>query len=159
MTISPIPIKLEPCQRCASVGRSLYRVLPASSGVHDSLAVALAESRVEEVAVVLGQVVAHEGLTTIFVDTLQDLVASGIAEAREEREEAGTDGGSGLVLEDNRVELGDADNLALVAHETFGDGVDRVEDGELGDTGGTCFESIICSFVSIQGFAHQHRGL
>jgi hypothetical protein len=115
--------------------------------VHDSLAVTLAECRVEEVAVVLGQVVAHEGLTTVLVDTLHDLVGGGIAETGEEREEASAEGSSGLVLEDDRVELGHANNLALVAHETFGDSVDGVEDGELGDTGGTCFESMICSFL------------
>lgn len=130
-----------------SEGRCLDRVLPASSGVHDGLAVALAEGRVEEVAVILGQVVAHEGLTTVLVDTLHDLVGGGIAETGEEGEETSTEGSSGLVLEDDRVELGHANDLALVAHETFGDGVDGVEDGELGDTSGTCFESTTCSFV------------
>lgn len=138
---------------------SACRVLPASSGVHDGLAVALAESRVKEVAVVLGQVVAHEGLTTVLVDTLHDLVGSGIAETGEEGEEASADGSSGLVLEDDRVELGHANNLALVAHQTFGDGVDRVEDGELGDTSGTCFTLIVCSCLFQEESAHQHRGL
>lgn len=139
--------------------KSAGRVLPASSGVHDSLAITLAESRVEEVAVVLGQVVAHEGLTTVLVDTLHDLVGSGIAETGEEREETRADGSGGLVLEDDRVELGHANNLALVAHETFGDGVDGVEDGELGNTSGTCFTSTVCSCLFLRQFTHQHRGL
>lgn len=139
--------------------KSADRVLPASSGVHDGLAIALAESGVEEVAMVLGQVVAHEGLTTVLVDTLHDLVGSGIAETGEEREETSAEGSSGLVLEDDGVELGHARDLALVAHETFGDGVDRVEDGELGNTGGTCFKSTVRSCLFQGQSAHQHRGL
>ena len=122
------------------------RVLPASSGVHNGLAVTLAESTVEEVAVVLGQVVTHEGLTTVLVDALHDLVGSGIAETREEGEETSAERSSGLVLEDDGAELSDIGNLALVAHETFGDGVDGVEDGELGDASGTCRMSIADSY-------------
>lgn len=110
--------------------------------MHDGLAIALAESAVEEVAVVLGQVVAHEGLTTVLVHSLHDLVGGGISETGEEGEEAGTEGSGGLVLEDDRVEVAGRGDLALVAHKTLGDGVDGVEDGELRDTRGTCSMSV-----------------
>jgi hypothetical protein len=41
--------------------------------MHDSLSIALAERRIERTTVVLRQVVPHEGLSTIFVYTLEDL--------------------------------------------------------------------------------------
>jgi hypothetical protein len=41
--------------------------------VHDSLASSLSESIVESVTVVLGEVVTGKGLTTVLVDTLEDL--------------------------------------------------------------------------------------
>lgn len=106
-----------------------------SGSVHNGLAVAGAKGAVEEAAVVLGQVVAHEGLTTVLVDALQDLVGGGVAETREEGEVAGSDRLAGGVLEDDLVEVGHAIDLALVGHQTLGDGVDGVEDGELSDTG------------------------
>lgn len=106
-----------------------------SSCVHDGLAVAGAERAVEEAAVVLRQVVAHERLTTVLVNTLEDLVAGGVAETREESEEAADGGLAGGVLEDDLVEVGGAVDLALVGHQALGDGVDGVEDGELSDTG------------------------
>lgn len=106
-----------------------------SGGVHDGLAVAGAEGAVEEAAVVLGQVIAHEGLTTVLVDTLEDLVGGGVAETGEEGEVTSSDRLAGGVLEDDLVEVGHAIDLALVGHQTLGDGVDGVEDGELSDTG------------------------
>jgi hypothetical protein len=106
-----------------------------SGGVHDGLAIAGAEGLVEEGAVVLGQVVAHEGLTTVLVDALQDLVGGGVAETGEEGEVTGSDRLAGGVLEDDLVEVLHAIDLALVGHQTLGDGVDGVEDGELSDTG------------------------
>jgi hypothetical protein len=45
----------------------------AGGGVHDCFACAFAEGGVEVVAVVLGEVVADEGLAAVFVNTLQDL--------------------------------------------------------------------------------------
>lgn len=48
---------------------------PASRGVHDSLAGALAECTIKGIAVVLGQVVPHEGLTTVLVHSLENLKA------------------------------------------------------------------------------------
>lgn len=47
--------------------------VPASSGVHDSLAITLSEGIVEVSTVVLSKVVTGEGLTTVLVDTLEDL--------------------------------------------------------------------------------------
>lgn len=106
-----------------------------SGSVHDGLAVASAEGAVEGAAVVLGQVVAHERLTAVLVDALQDLVGSGVAETGEEGEVTSGDGLAGGVLEDDLVEVGHAIDLALVGHQTLGDGVDGVEDCELSDTG------------------------
>jgi hypothetical protein len=116
-----------------------------SGGVHDGLAVAGAEGAVEEAAVVLGQVVTHEGLTTVLVDALQDLVGGGVAEAGEEGEVAGGDRFFGGVFKDDLVEVGHAIDLALVGHQTLGDGVDGVEDGELSDTGGACDTVSTCA--------------
>jgi hypothetical protein len=48
-------------------------ISPASSRVHDSLASSLSESIVEGGAVVLSEVVTGKGLTTVLVDTLEDL--------------------------------------------------------------------------------------
>lgn len=56
-------------------------------------------------------------------------------ETREESEVARDDRLAGGVLEDDLVEVGHAIDLALVGHQTLGDGVDGVEDGELSDTG------------------------
>lgn len=107
----------------------------AGSGVHDSLAIALAESTVERVAVVLGKVVAHKRLTTVLVHSLQDLVCCCVSKTGEQGEEATTDRGVSLVSEDDRVELGGRGNLSLVAHQSLSDGVDWVENGELSNTG------------------------
>ena len=46
---------------------------PSSSGVHDGLAGTLAESIVEVGTPVLSEVVASERLTTVLVDTLENL--------------------------------------------------------------------------------------
>ena len=47
--------------------------VPSSSGVHNGLAISLAESIIEIVAPVLGQEIASEGLSSVLVDTLKDL--------------------------------------------------------------------------------------
>ena len=43
-----------------------------------------------------------------------------------------------FVFEDDFVEAGDGGDFSLVAHQAFGYCVDGVEDGEFGDTGGSC---------------------
>jgi hypothetical protein len=145
MTISPIPIKLCRVSLRLRGQDCCRRVLPASSGVQNGLAVTLAKGVVKGGGVVLGQVVTHDRLTTILVYTLQDLVSSSIAETGEEGEETSAGRSSGLVLEDDSVELGNACNLALVAHKALGDGVNGVEDGEFRDAGATCSMSMACS--------------
>lgn len=47
--------------------------VPSSGGVHDGLAIALSEGIVEGSTVVLSKVVTGERLTTVLVDTLEDL--------------------------------------------------------------------------------------
>jgi len=49
-------------------------ILPSSGGVHDSLSGTLAKGLVEVGTVVLSEVVASERLTTVLVDTLEDLL-------------------------------------------------------------------------------------
>lgn len=106
--------------------------------MHDGLSSLLSESALKVLAVVLREVVPGDGLTTILVYSLGDLVSSGVSETGEEREELLAKGSSGLVLEDDGVELRHARDSAGVAHQTLGDRVDGVEDGQFGDTGGTC---------------------
>lgn len=57
----------------SSVGMGVEYAIPASSRVHDSLAVALSEGIVESSTVVLSKVVTGEWLTTVLVDTLENL--------------------------------------------------------------------------------------
>ena len=45
-------------------------------------------------------------------------------------------------LEDDGVELGGGGDAALVGHETLGDGVDRVEDGEFSNAGSACMSCL-----------------
>lgn len=72
-----------------------------------------AEGALEVGAVVLGEVVAHEGLSAVLVDSLEDLVACGVAESGEEGEELLAYGGSRFVFEDDLVELCDGGDLAV----------------------------------------------
>lgn len=76
MTISPIPIKLNRVSTLRINSCLWFDQIPSSGSVHDGLAVALAEVAVEGVAMVLGQVVAHERLTTVLVYSLKDLFQS-----------------------------------------------------------------------------------
>lgn len=78
---------------------------PASSRVHDSLASLLSERRFEVLAIVLSQVIAGDGLTAILVDSLEDLVPSGVPKTWEERDELATESRIGGVPEDNAVQL------------------------------------------------------
>jgi hypothetical protein len=55
--------------------------------------------------------VAGHGLATVLVYPLQHLVAGGVAETREQRDELPPDRGAGLVLEDDGVELREGADL------------------------------------------------
>ncbi len=96
----------------------------ASGRVHDGLARLLAECILKVLAVVRPEVVAGHRLATVLVDSLKDLVPGGIAKTREEGDELPPQGRAGLVLEDDRVELGEAGDLGLIAHQSLGNGVD-----------------------------------
>ncbi len=104
--------------------------------MHDCFASARAEGGVESVAVVEGEVVPRKGLAAVFVDSLEDLwvgvlatflgknfcswvlylVASSVAETREEGGEFPEGRGVGFVFEDYFVEAGDGGDFALIAH-------------------------------------------
>ena len=77
----------------------------ARSRVHDGLARLLAEGALKVLAVVGVEVVARHGLATVLVHALQHLVASGVPEAGEQRDELPPDRRASLVLEDDGVEL------------------------------------------------------
>lgn len=79
--------------------------------MHDSLASLLAESALKVLAVVLGQEVPGDGLTAILVYSLEDLVAGGVSQTGEERNELAARCRVGGVLEDDLVELLDAGDL------------------------------------------------
>lgn len=79
--------------------------------MHDGLASLLSECRLEILSVVLGEKVARHGLAAILVYSLEDLVARGIAQAGEQRDELPANGGTGPVLEDDLVELAGIGNL------------------------------------------------
>jgi hypothetical protein len=114
-------------------------ISPASSCVHDSLASSLSEGIVEGGTVMLGEVVTGKGLTTVLVDTLEDLfskesadctlshrishpitnlVTSGVSQTGEEGGELAADGGIGVLLEDDLIELGGGADLTQWLLET-----------------------------------------
>jgi hypothetical protein len=94
--------------------------------VHNSLACTLAEGLIEVGAVVQGQVVACERLTTVLVDTLKNLeiqnrvscislhvgsrvtnlVTRGVTKTGEQRGELASDRSIGVLLEDDLLESG-----------------------------------------------------
>lgn len=80
-------------------------IIPSSSGVHDGLAGLLAKGILEVGAIVLGQEITSNGLTTVLVDSLEDLVTGGISQTREERNELLSDSSGGRVPEDDLVQL------------------------------------------------------
>lgn len=111
--------------------------------MHDSLASLLSESLLKVLAVVLGEVVSRDGLSTILVDSLEDLVTGGVTQTGEQREELASNSGAGLVLEDDLVQLAGVGDLrycsairssrnsprgrsylGLVAHQSLRNGVD-----------------------------------
>lgn len=80
--------------------------------MHDGLAGTLAESIVEVGTPVLSEVVASERLTTVLVDTLENLVTGGITQTGEEGGELSAKRGVGVFLEDNLVQTGGGGNLS-----------------------------------------------
>ena len=79
--------------------------------MHDGLAGTLAECVVKVGTVVLGQIVTGEGLTAVFVDTLKNLVTSGVTKTGEKRGELGAEGSGGVLLEDNLVQASSGGDL------------------------------------------------
>lgn len=77
----------------------------AGGRVHDGLARLLAKGILELVAVVRAQVVARHRLAAVLVYPLQHLVAGGIPETGEQRDELPPERRRGRVLEDDGVEL------------------------------------------------------
>lgn len=82
---------------------------------------------------VIGEVISHEGLTSVLVYSLQNFIRRRITEAGEEGDEALEDGVGGVGLEDDGVQLRGGGYARLVGHEALGGGVDGVEDDEFGD--------------------------
>lgn len=76
-----------------------------SSGVHDGLSGLLAEYVLELGAVVLAEEVPGNGLATVLVYPLQNLVSGGVSQTGEEGDELLAGAGVGLVAEDDGVEL------------------------------------------------------
>jgi hypothetical protein len=112
-------------------------IIPSSSRVHNSLASLLAKSILEVRAIVLGQEITSDGLTTVLVDSLEDLVTGGVSQTREERNELSSDRSGCMVPENDLVQLARTRYTRLVAHQSLRNGVDRVEDSQLSDTSGT----------------------
>jgi hypothetical protein len=73
--------------------------------VHNGLAGLLAKSILEVGAIVLGQEITSDRLTTVLVDSLEDLVTGGVSQTREERNELSSDRSGSLVFEDDLVQL------------------------------------------------------
>lgn len=91
--------------------------------MHDGLSGTFSESSVKLFAVMPTQIISDERLAAELVDPLRDLVAGGITKTGEERKEFAADRRAGVVLEDDGIELGEAADLGLVAHEPLRDGV------------------------------------
>lgn len=79
--------------------------------MHDGLASLLAEGILKILAVVLAQEVAGNGLSTILVDSLEHLVAGGVAQTGEQGDELLSGRGGGRILEDDLVQLAGIGNL------------------------------------------------
>jgi uncharacterized protein YbjQ (UPF0145 family) len=116
--------------------------------VHDGFAGLLAEGVLKVCPIVFGEIITSNRLATVLVDTLEDLVAGGVSQAREERNELSSEGSGGLILKDNLIQLAGAGNLqaqtinvlsngmnqerwvaytSLIAHQSLRDGVDLME--------------------------------
>jgi hypothetical protein len=110
--------------------------LPSGSRVHNSLPGPPSERIVKVRAVVLGQVVPGERLAAVLVDALEDLVARGVAQPREERGEFAGERRGGVLLENDLAQSAGRRDLwsqseadggsqgiqthpSLVAHQSF----------------------------------------
>lgn len=93
---------------------------PASSRVHDGLASLLAEGVLEVLTIVFTEEVSGHGLTSVLVDSLQDLVAGGISQTGEQGDELLAGRHRGLVLEDDGVQLAGACDLWHIVSIRFG---------------------------------------
>ena len=85
---------------------------PSCCCLHHHLPFPFSESIREICLVVCTKDIIEEGLSTVFVYPLGDLVARGVAEAGEEGEELAAEGGGRVVLEDDRRERGRGDLCA-----------------------------------------------
>lgn len=79
--------------------------------MHNSLASLLAEGILKVGAIVLAQEVPRNRLTTVLVNALKDLVASGVSQTGEQGDKLPADGCAGLVLEDDLVQLASIGDL------------------------------------------------
>lgn len=125
--------------------------IPSSCRVHNSLSGLLAKGRLKVLAIVLTKEIAGNGLTTILVDSLKDLVAGSIAQTGEQRDELAADGGRSVLPEDDLVQLARVGNLrrvtvsdatvrrntgnrtysGLVAHKTLGNGINLIDNQQV----------------------------
>ena len=85
----------------------------------------------------LAQIVTYERLTTVLVDSLQNLVGGSVPKTGKQSEEAATKRLGGVVLKDDGVQLRGGGDPTLVGHQSLGDGVDGVEDDDLRNASGT----------------------
>jgi hypothetical protein len=72
--------------------------------MHHRLPSAFAECPVEVVAIVQSKIIPRKRLTTVFVYSLEDFVASGIAESGEKGGEFAAEGGGGFIFEDDFIQ-------------------------------------------------------
>lgn len=79
--------------------------------MQNGLAGLLAKGRLEILAIVLCEEITGHGLATILVNSLENLVTRGISQTREKRDKLSRKRGSGLLLEDNLVQLSCASDL------------------------------------------------
>lgn len=79
--------------------------------MHNGLAGLFAKGILKVGAIVLAQVVSRNRLTAVLVNALEDLVASGVSQAREQGDKLPADGCAGLVLEDDLVQLASTGDL------------------------------------------------
>jgi len=99
--------------------------------MEDGLAVAFAKGIVKLFSVVLREYIPSKRLASVLVYPLENLVCGGVSETREEREEAAGDGSIGSVFKDDLVELSSRSDLAVIAHQALGGGVDLGKSGKI----------------------------
>ncbi len=72
--------------------------------MHHCLSRAFAERPVEVVTIVQSEVIPRKRLAAVLVYSLEDFIASGIAESGEEGGEFAPEGGGGFIFEDDFVQ-------------------------------------------------------